>query len=529
MGIGVQSDSMAQSAFMVGKTIYRGGHQALLRQIFVMGMCLLFLMACRQNDEPDATATVMLTTAVPPPTSTPTATVAITPTSTPQPTPVVPYIAVADQSLTDTGILTITSAASPAPGWVVLYTMQEGDLGAVLGYTAVNAGINADLHIQIDPLRATPLLAAILHVDAGVAGEFEFPDGPDEPVQLESGVIAAQFSPEFELSLPVISAADQEILEDGLVHLESVVALAPGWLVLHADAAGTLGPYLGSAPITAGRNENLHIHIPWRQGTTTLYAVIYEDNGRPQQLDLPGDDTPFLANGSPVITPFTVTYPPDLYVLDQPVIDGRFEVERVYSNGPGWLVVYFDNDGVPGLIIGQAPLANGVNEQVVVEVLPAAVTNPLYLRVHEDSEPGDAFDFPRVDPPILYQGRQVLPYSVNIEPGSYLTTRDQALAMGTENGASVIVPLVVVDQPAWVAVHADVSGQLGEILGVAPLQPGINREVVVEIEAESATVMLHAALYIDAGQIGDFEYPGGADTPVQRNRRTLSVPFMVLE
>jgi hypothetical protein len=428
--------------------------------------------------------------------------------------------------LTDEGQLTIASVTSPQPGLVV-YALQEGELGEVLGYTAVTPGRNTNLTLTIDPLQATPSLAAILHVDAGSPGEFEYPDGPDVPLEFESGVIAQNFTPEFQLSLPVINVADQEILEDGLVQVESVVALEPGWLVIHADDDGELGAYLGSTPLVAGRQENLSIHIPWQRGSTNLHAVIYEDNGRPQQLDLPGDDTPFLANGEPVIASFTATYPPDLFVLDQPVVDGKFVVERVTSPGPGWLVVYYDAGG-PGLIIGSIELEAGVNEQVVVEVLPSAVTSRLHLRVHEDTVPGDEFDFPRVDSPILYQGRQIFPYSFSTEPGNYLITRDQEPITGTAEMLQVVVPYAVVESPMWLVIQADNNGQPGEILDTAALQLGLNREVIVEIPAAQATERLHAALYNDAGELGQFEYPNGADTPLQRNRRLLSSSFRLL-
>ncbi len=416
---------------------------------------------------------------------------------------------------------------SPQPGWLAIHALQDEELGEILGMTAVQTGINTDLAIHINALEATPVLAAVLHVDEGTPGEFEFPDGPDVPLMFESGIIAQTFNPQFELSLPVITVNNQEILEDGLVHLEKVVALTPGWLLIQADNNGQPGNYLGSAPLTAGANENLTVHIPWQQGTTTLHALIYADNGRIHQLELPDIDIPFQVNGQPVVASFHVTYPPDLYVLDQPVIDGKFEVERVTSNGPGWLVVYYDDGGRPGLIIGYEALADGVNEHVSVEVLHTAVTNPLHIRLHEDTEPGDAFDFPRVDPPIVYQGRQSLPFTFNTEPGSYIVTRDQILQQTNNMTWQITVPYAIVDQPAWVAIQADANGSPGEILGFAPLKIGLNRDVMVELDTPT-TETIHAVLYTDAGEVGVFEFPDGDDVPIQRNRRILSAPFMIL-
>lgn len=501
-----------------------------LNRLFIL-IILFFLAACRQTtaDRPTPTVPAPPTATLPPAaTQTPVPTSTAPPTPTINPTPVIPHISVNDQVLTDEGQVTIASVLSPQPGWLAIHTLPGDELGDLLGYTAVQPGSNTNLTIRIDPLAATPTLAAVLHVDQGVPGEFEFPDGADVPLMFESGVIAQTFNPQFQLSLPVIAVNDQEILEDGLVHLEKVVALTPGWLIIQADADGQPGAYLGSTPLTAGANENLTVHIPWQQGTTILHAVIYADNGRARQLELPDIDVPFQVNGQPVVAPFQVSYPPDLYVLDQPIVDGEFQVERVTSNGPGWLVVYYDDGGQPGLIIGYAALKDGVNEHVAVRVLHTAVTNPLHIRLHEDTEPGDAFDFPRVDPPIVYQGRQWLPYSFNTEPGSYIITRDQAPQETADAKQQIIIPYAIVEQPSWVAIHANANGTPGEILGVAPLRAGLNREIVVEIDPAAATETLHAALYTDNGETGVFEFPNGADSPIQRNRRVLSAPFVLL-
>ncbi|NJN55353.1 MAG: hypothetical protein HC804_11700 [Anaerolineae bacterium] len=443
-------------------------------------------------------------------------------------TPPVPHIDVDNQILTDEGEVTIASVMSSQPGWAAVYAFPDDELGEILGVTAVQTGLNTQVNVKINPLQATPTLAVVLHVDEGTTGEFEYPNGADVPLRFETGIIAQTFNPQFELSLPVITIKDQEILEDGLLHVDKVVALTPGWLLIHADEDGELGEYLGSTSLTAGANENLTVHIPWQQGTSTLHAVIYTDNGRAQQLDPPDIDTPFLVNGDSVAASFRVTYPPDLFVLDQPIIDGKFEVERATSNGPGWLVVYYDEDGQQGLIIGYEALKDGVNEHIEVEVLHTAVTNPLYIRLHEDSEPGDVFDFPRVDPPVVYQGRQLLPYRFNTEPGAYLATRDQIPEEVGDGELQVTIPYAIVDGPSWVVVQVDVNGVLGEVLGMAQLQAGLNRDVVVRLDPSKATGPVQAALYIDAGEAGNFEYPNGADTPIQRNRRTLASPFVLL-
>ena len=193
--------------------------------------------------------------------------------------------------------------------------------------------------------------------------------GLDEPLLWESAQIATTFALDFQLSKPVIEASEQAIGEDGVLQIESVLLPQDGWLAIHAEANGRPAEMLAAIPLTAGLHENVSITIPWRHGTPTLIAALYADDGEPLYFDYQAEDEPLLAEGEPVITQFDATYPPDIFVLDQPLIDSTFEVERVISNGPGWLVAYFDDDGEPGLIIGSAPLENGLNERVMVEVL----------------------------------------------------------------------------------------------------------------------------------------------------------------
>ena len=94
-----------------------------------------------------------------------------------------------------------------------------------------------------------------------------------------------------------------------------------GWLLIHTVQNGEIGQVLGAAYLKSGLNEALAISIPWREATPELVGVLYEDNGRFQRLDFPNDDLPVLAGGELVMRSFSVSLPPDVYVLDQPVID----------------------------------------------------------------------------------------------------------------------------------------------------------------------------------------------------------------
>ncbi len=498
-----------------------------LRWVWGLALLLLAVAACAEENGATAVPTLAVTaaeTAVAAPlipTDVP------TPIRTPVPTPAVPLINAADQPLTDDGALQIVSVVSPEDGWLVLYTMPDGELGEVLDFTAVTTGLNQNLTLTIDPQLATPRLVALLHNDVGESGEFEFPDGPDVPLEWESAQIATTFDLDFQLSEPVIEVAEQAVREDGVVRVANVLLPQDGWLAIHGEVDGRIGPLLGVVPVAAGRHEDIALTIPWRDGTPTLYAALYADNGEPLHFDYQAEDEPLLAGDEPVVAAFHVTFPIDIYVLDQPLVDGTFEVERVISNGPGWLVAYFDDNVAPGLIIGSAPLEDGLNERVMVEVLESAATNVLHLRLHEDTEPGDDFDFPRVDQPVLYDGRLPGTVTFSLTPGNYLIVDDQPLPSTGTASAVLTVDLVVVNVPTWVAIEADEDGQRGEVLGFTAVPPGVSHDIAISIDPTLATDTLYVTLYLNAGEPDEFD-PDGADVPLQRNRSPISVPFFLL-
>lgn len=452
------------------------------------------------------------------------------PTATPRPTatPIVPAIVVADQTLAEDGKLTIDSVTAPEKSWLVIHAQAEdGSVGEVLGFASVGMGGSSGLSLTIDPLDASPTLLAMLHIDAGAADEFEFP-GPDAPWEQGGEAVAVPFAVEIQFERPALTVFDQEVTEEGVVRVDSVYAAEAGWLAIHEAADGAPGVMLGHVYLEAGLHEDVPIGVPWRETPPDLLAVLYADAGRPQRLDFPGEDEPVIVNGDMVAQAFRVTLPPDVFVLDQPLVNGGIVVERVVSNGPGWLVVHFDDDGELGLIIGFAPLVDGVNEVVTVPLVETAVTDQLFIMLHADEEPLGEFGFPRSDPQRVYNGRIMDPVPFRINPGNVLYTRDQVLQPDEGGNAIVIIPLVLADIDTWVVIRRDAEGTPGEIIGRAWLPAGVNRQVMVSLELEQVTDILYAVLHHDADSDQDFDYPDGGDQPLLRNRRVIQAPFTLL-
>ncbi len=103
-----------------------------------------------------------------------------------------PSVTVSDQAITN-GTVTVKQAVSNGPGWVVIHADNNGQPGAVIGYSPLQDGVNNNVVVQIDANKATPTLYAMLHTDAGTIGTFEFP-GPDAPVMLNGQVVMQSFT-----------------------------------------------------------------------------------------------------------------------------------------------------------------------------------------------------------------------------------------------------------------------------------------------------------------------------------------------
>ena len=66
----------------------------------------------------------------------------------------------------------------------------------------------------------------------------------------------------------------------------------------------------------------------------------------------------------------------------------------------------------------------------------------------------------------------------------------------------------------FIAIHADLSGKPGPVVGHAAIPEGDSSNVVVTLDAPVATGAFWPMLHLDAGKIGTYEFPG-PDVPVK--------------
>ena len=105
---------------------------------------------------------------------------------------ITPSVTVEEQQVQG-GTVTIARVVSAEPGWMVIHAEKGDKPGPVIGWTAVSQGDNSDVVVTIDTGKWTSTLFAMLHIDAGEVGAYEFP-GADAPKFLDNNIVVVPFN-----------------------------------------------------------------------------------------------------------------------------------------------------------------------------------------------------------------------------------------------------------------------------------------------------------------------------------------------
>jgi hypothetical protein len=206
-----------------------------------------------------------------------------------------PSVTVSDQAIIN-GTVVVDRVVSSGPGWIVIYSGQEGRPASILGYSWVADGETENVGVEIDATGATETLFAKLHVDDDKIGTFQFPEGPDGPMPSDSWEVVS----DFDVTVGV-GVANQPVL-NRTVTIAKVYSAGPGWIVIHAQMDSKPGPILGQSPVADGENSDIVVDINTANLTATLYAMLHNDAGTLGLFEFPGSDVPVEAAGQ-VITP----------------------------------------------------------------------------------------------------------------------------------------------------------------------------------------------------------------------------------
>lgn len=289
-------------------------------------------------------------------------------------------------------------------GWLVVHADNgEGAPGPVLGQTAVLAGTSANVVVALDD-EITSTVFPMLHVDTGEAGVYEFGtvEGADSPVSYNETVAVTSFGTVQSLGVndQAVLGGDATMGDTDIVTLVAAGVLidGPGWLVVHADnGEGAPGAVIGFAPVVSGFNADVMVELAVEDVTPVLFPMLHVDTGEENVYEfgtVEGADAPVVVDGEVLVTAITatptITYAGSLsgttLVVQQAVIDTS-----------GWLVIHADNDGAPGMVIGVAPLSEGLNTNILVELDEENMTETVFPMLHYDTDELGVYEFGTVD------------------------------------------------------------------------------------------------------------------------------------
>ena len=214
-------------------------------------------------------------------------------------------VEISDQAIEHDAV-TVAKVNAAVDGWVVIHVEAEGKPGPVIGYAQVPAGESTDVKVTIDPAMATAKMFAMLHVDEGAKGTYEFP-GADAPVKDGEMIVMQAFNQAeaMMMSTPAVTANEQSVV-DGTVTIASAYMDVPGWMVIHIEADGKPGPVIGYVQLPAGESKDIKVTIDASQVTPKLFAMLHIDAGVAGTYEFPGDDAPVKDGDAIVMVPFNI-------------------------------------------------------------------------------------------------------------------------------------------------------------------------------------------------------------------------------
>ncbi len=439
-------------------------------------------------------------------------------------------VIVNDQSVAPLNEVVIQEAVSDGIGFIVIHSDDGGQFGEVIGQAPLSGGSNADVRVQLQrDLRNGEALYAMLHIDNGVLGQYEFDgnNGLDAPAtNLAGEIVAPRFVVSFE---PAVMVMDQVAAPVDQVRVESALLDGAGWIVIHADDGGP-GPVIGKLALNHGLNEGLIVQLdrPVVSGQT-LYAMLHTDDGVLGSYEFDGNnglDGPIQDSvGNVVAPPFVATFAPELLVRDQP-IDPRTEiyVQQVTSVGPGFIVVHEDANPGIGAPIGYVALNNGSTSSVAVTLDRNAVPGEtLYAMLHRDTGMVGVYEFAGAgspDGPVVDGGGNLIAPAFTVHFPE-IVVQSQTVTPTDE----ILVQTASLQGPGFVVIHADAGGGPGAVLGNAAISAGTTQDIqVVLVRSALNGERLHAMVHWDRGLIGTYE--ANIDAPAELEGTVVSQSFI---
>lgn len=242
-------------------------------------------------------------------------------------------------------------------------------------------------------------------------------------------------------------------------------------------------------------------------------------------------------------------------VRDQNLDTGIVVVDSVTAARGGWVVIYKDPDFTVRNLVGYAPVHEGINLGVKVVVsLPKIDQRPaLWVVLQTDNGMPGVFEWGLEkraynDDPLAENGRVVMAQfkttapaplpaflemasggaSLKTLPADQITIHNQDVRSGV-----ILAEAITTTQPGWVVFYKNSNLTPGEIVGYAPVYPGVNTNVKAAIDTSKLgkSTEVWAQLHMDDGRRGIFEWERQeepvADWPLVKDRKYVRASFSV--
>lgn len=205
----------------------------------------------------------------------------------------------ADSQVSADGTLIVESVLPIGEAWIVVRADDDGSPGEVLGYAPVDDedGLRTDVPVDIDDEHwadwsDTRTVWIVLHDENG-DGEF---DPADDELSESFGEPAGDRLRVRKGDAPAYVTAEEfspQPSDDGTVVVRSAALPEDGYVVVHDAGDEGPGDVVGSTALASGIHDNVTVELDGeyfgnRDGTFTLWAVVYTDDGSSQFDDADG-------------------------------------------------------------------------------------------------------------------------------------------------------------------------------------------------------------------------------------------------
>ena len=257
-------------------------------------------------------------------------------------------------------------------------------------------------------------------------------------------------------------------------------------------------------------------------------ACTYESSGTTTTTVIDPEDVP------------PATGPADVVFRGQMTDGAGVTVESVSLPEPGFLVLYADQDGSPGEIIGATQIipAGTVAGVPVSFYVPIEADTLVHVLVHIDMDRDEAFTYEPpdafVDVPATRANGEVAGRSAAVGLLPPVAPAVVALAEQRTIGEVIRVASVELPAPGFVVIREDDQGLAGRFLGTSDLLPaGVSEDVAVTLdEPIGISTVLFATVYIDRDGDGVLLLGDGAVDRIGQGadglEATIGVPVTVV-